>query len=73
MKSKNLNITKCIMAEVRFCSSRGSKMDVRDQFCINCRSKKKSTENEKETEKATTSTKSLNEYLLEKRKVRKKI
>ena len=33
---------------------------------------KKSIENEKETEKATTSTKSLNEYLFEKRNERKK-
>ena len=49
------------MAEVRFCSLCGSKMDVRDQFCINCRSKKKkkSTENEKEKEKAVTNTTSL--------------
>ena len=60
------------MAEVRFCSSCGSKMDVRDQFYINYGSKKKSSENEKETEKATTSTKSLNEYLFEKRNERKK-
>ena len=29
------------MANVRFCSSCGSKMDVRDQFCINCKSKKR--------------------------------
>ena len=36
------------------------------------RIKKKSIENEKETEKATTSTKSLNEYLFEKRNERKK-
>ena len=47
------------MADVRFCSSRGSKMDIRDQFCINCESGKKSTKNKKETEKATTNTKSL--------------
>ena len=48
-------------------------MDVRDQFCISCGSiKKKSSENEKETEKATTSTESLNEYLFEKRNERKK-
>ena len=47
------------MADVRFCSSRGSKMDIRDQFCINCESGKKSIKNKKETEKATTNTKSL--------------
>ena len=37
----------------------GSKMGVRDQFCINCGLQKKSTENDKETEKATTNTKSF--------------
>ena len=36
------------------------------------RIKKKSSDNEKETEKPTTSTKSSNEYLFEKRKERKK-
>ena len=55
------------MADVRFFSSYGSKMDVRDQFCINCGSEKKATENEREIEKAKTNTKSLNEYLFEKR------
>ena len=34
-------------------------MGVRDQFCINCGLQKKSTENDKETEKATTNTKSF--------------
>ena len=48
-------------------SSCGSKMNVRDQFWINCGSEKKSTENEKETEKATTTTKFLIEYLFKKR------
>ena len=43
------------MANVRFCSSHGSKIDVRDQFCINYGSQKKSGENEKETEKTTAS------------------
>ena len=47
------------------------KMDVRDQFCINYRSKKGSSANEKEIEKSTTSAKSLNEYLFEKRNERK--
>ena len=42
-------------------SGLGTPLDVRDQFFINCRSKKKSSENEKEIEKAMASKKSLNE------------
>ena len=61
------------MADVRFCFSCGSKMDVRDQFCINCGSEKKSIDNEKETERATKSPKSINEYLFEKKNERKNI
>ena len=52
------------MANVRFCSTSGLKVDVKDLFYINCRSIIKSTENEKEIEKAKTNTKSLNEYYL---------
>ena len=68
-KSINVSITKFIIADGRFCSSCRSKIDVRDQSCINCGSKK-SSDNEKEIGKATTSTKSLNEYLFKKRNKR---
>ena len=40
-------------------------------FTLTADQTKKSTENEKETEKAATNTKSLNEYLFEKRQERK--
>ena len=39
------------MADVRFYSSRGSKMDIRDQFCINCESRKKSKRDRKSNDK----------------------
>ena len=51
------------MAEVRFCSSLRSKMDVK---------KEKSSENEKETEKTTTSTKCLKMSTFPKRETREK-
>ena len=61
------------MANVRFCSTSGLKIDVKDQFYINCRSIIKSTENEKEIEKATTNTKFLNKYYLFEKRNREKI
>ena len=40
----NLNKTKCIMANVRFCSLCGLNMYIKDQFCINFKPIIKNTE-----------------------------
>ena len=76
MKSVNLNITNCIMADVRFRSSWRSKMDVRDQFCLNYGSgskrKKKSSENGKKIEKSKDKHKILKWIPFQKEKWEKK-
>ena len=56
------------MADVRFCFSRGSKMNVSFSSTVD---QKKSTENEKEIDKVRSNTKILNEYLFEKENERK--